>query len=298
MRPKYLELSEGGFSRKEDMLWSRLESCDLCGNSCGVNRINGVRGRCGSGLKVKVSSVSPHFGEESPLVGKNGSGTVFLSNCPISCVYCQNWQISQLGSGEEKTAEGLADMMLGLQRRGCHNINWVTPTQYVPQLVKSLRIASNKGLELPIVYNTGGYDRPEVIEGLDSIIDIYMPDVKYGGNSNSEKYSEAKGYWDVVRDNLKEMHRQVGDLKINDNGVAERGLLIRHLVLPNGIAESERVLRFIAEEISGDSYVNIMDQYYPAYKASDYSEIDRRITGEEFKEVIVVARKLGLNRGF
>lgn len=298
VRPRYLSLSRESFSRKTEELHKRLKSCGLCGNRCGVNRIEGVKGRCGAGVNMKVSSVQAHFGEETPLVGRSGSGTIFLSNCPMKCVYCQNWRISQKGVGTEKTEEEVAELMLDLQERGCHNVNWVTPTHYVPQLVKSLRIAKEGGFETPVVYNTGGYDDPEVIELLDGIVDIYMPDVKYGSDKKGEKYSNVGNYWDVVRKNLKEMHNQVGDLKVDGEGIARRGLLVRHLVLPNGIAGTEKVLRFIARDISQDSYVNIMDQYYPRYRAEEYDGLRRKVKRKEVEDAKQRARELGLHRGF
>ncbi len=247
---------------------------------------------------MKVSSSFAHYGEERPLVGRGGSGTIFLSNCTSKCVYCQNWTISQGEEGKEVSEEEVALSMLFLQRIGCHNINWVSPTHYVPQLVKSLLIAREGGLEIPIVYNTGGYDCEDTIRLLDGIVDIYMPDIKYGSNENGSKYSKVQNYWDVVRKAVKAMHRQVGDLKINERGIAERGLLIRHLVLPNDIAESEKVLEFIAKEISTNSYVNIMDQYRPCHNASKYEELSRPITRREYLKVIEKAVHLGLSRGF
>ncbi len=297
MDPFYLSISEESFREKVEELWKTLSCCKLCGWECGVNRFK-EKGACRAGVKMEVSSAFPHFGEEEVLVGRNGSGTIFLSNCSCKCVYCQNWPISQGGEGREVTEEEIATTMINLQKLGSHNINWVSPTHYVPQLVKSLSIAKELGLRIPIVYNTGGYDSIQTIQMLDGIVDIYMPDIKYGSNENGLKYSKVKDYWDVVRIAIKEMHTQVGDLLINDKEIAERGLLIRHLVLPNKKSESEKVLKFILNEISPDSYLNIMGQYRPCFKASKYKELTRPITRREYQEVIDKARELGLHRGF
>ena len=297
MEPSYLSLSETDFKSRVEKLWDKLTSCDLCGNQCNINRFE-KKGSCNAGLRMEVSSSFPHYGEERVLVGRGGSGTIFLSNCTCKCVYCQNWTISQSGEGKEASEEEVAITMLFLQKIGCHNINWVSPTHYTPQLVKSLIIAKEGGLKIPIVYNTGGYDSEDTIKLLDGIVDIYMPDIKYGSNENGLKYSKVNDYWDVSRKAVKEMHTQVGDLKINNYGIAERGLLIRHLVLPNDIAESEKVLEFIANGLSTDSYVNIMDQYRPCFNASEYEELSRPITRREYTKLIDKAELLGLHRGF
>lgn len=298
LKPRYLSLDEEEFSRKVDELEDMLSSCKLCGNECGVNRLDGEIGKCGAGKDVKISSYSAHYGEEPPLVGEGGSGTVFLSYCPMTCVYCQNWRISRRGYGSERGVDDVAKIMLSLQKTGCHNVNWVTPTHYVPKLVEALKVARSEGLKIPVVYNTGGYDNPEVIRVLDGVIDIYMPDIKYGSDENGKKYSDVEGYWKTVRENLKEMHRQVGCLEINEERIAEKGVLIRHLVLPGGIAESEEVLKFVAEEISPDSYINIMSQYRPEFKACEYDELSRRVRPDEIKKVKERARDFGLYRGF
>jgi putative pyruvate formate lyase activating enzyme len=290
-----MKLSKKAFANRIEELYNILNSCSLCGHRCKVDR-NKERGVCGVGVKVKISSAFPHFGEERPLVGTHGSGTIFLSNCNCKCVYCQNYDISHFGKGVEVSEEEIAKKMITLQDIGCHNINWVSPTHFAPQLVKALFIAREKGLKLPVVYNTGGYDSPELIEMLDGIIDIYMPDIKYGSNENANKYSGAKDYWDVVRVSVKKMHSQVGDLVIDNFGIVRRGLLIRHLVLPNDIAKSDRVLEFIREELSEDTYVNIMKQYNPCFKASDYQELARGITQEEYVKVLNKAKELGLRR--
>ena len=291
----YLELDRKEFERRIEKAFSLLEDCRLCGRECGVNRLKGEKGACRTGREVIISSFGPHFGEESPLVGRHGSGTIFFTNCNLSCVYCQNYTISQLGEGEVASEEALANIMIYLQRVGCHNINLVSPTHVMPQILKAIFIAREKGLRLPIVYNTGGYDSIETIKLLEGIVDIYMPDMKYSDPDMGLKYSKVKNYPEVNRIAVKEMHRQVGDLVIKD-GIATRGLLIRHLVLPNGIAGTEETLKFIAEEISKNTYVNIMDQYRPAYKAHEYPELSRGITGKEFKDAIDLAKKYGLTR--
>ncbi len=293
--PVYLQLSDKVFKKRIEELYGILNACALCGHKCKVDR-NYEEGVCNAGMSAKISSVFPHFGEERPLVGTHGSGTIFLSNCNCKCVYCQNFDISHLGKGEELSEEEIACKMIYLQEIGCHNINWVSPTHFAPQLIKSLFIARERGLKIPIVYNTGGYDSPDLIRMLSGIIDIYMPDIKYGNNKKAFKYSGVKNYWDIVRNSVKEMHTQVGDLIIDDFGLAERGLIIRHLVLPNSLAGSVEVLKFIADEVSKDSYVNIMKQYTPYFKASDYEELTRGITEEEYNRVLNEARKLGLRR--
>lgn len=294
-KPNYLKLHESGeLKDKIDALYNILESCELCPRKCGVNRLKGEKGFC-KAEKLKVSSYFPHFGEEDPLVGVHGSGTIFLTYCNLRCVYCQNYEISHLGVGEIVSEERVAKMMLELQALGCHNINFVTPTHYAPQLVKAIAIAVEKGLRLPIVWNCGGYENVEIIKLLENVVDIYMPDIKYSSSEVAKKYSFAPDYFDRCKEAVREMHRQVGDLKIQ-NGIAYRGLLIRHLVLPNNLAGSEEVLKFI-RSLSKDSYVNIMAQYRPEGEAYKYKELNRRITKEEFMKVIELAKKLGLTRG-
>ena len=299
MLPLYIEkLSIPELIERSNKLNYLLESCTICPNQCGIDRRYDNSGLCHSTDKVIITSVSPHYGEEPPLVGRFGSGTIFFTNCNLSCEFCQNYDISHLGAGREVSIQELAESMLALQNRGCHNINLVTPTHFAPKIVSALIIAIEKGLEIPIVYNCGGYESVETLKLLDGIIDIYMPDIKYSINENALKYSGIENYWGVVQSAVREMQRQVGDLKINRSGIAQRGLLIRHLVLPNQIAGSEKVLDFIADELSKDSYVNIMDQYRPAYRAYHYDEINRRITRNEYQEVIQYALKIGLSRGF
>ena len=297
--PSYMALHDSGELRTRiGELVSFLESCTLCPRECRVNRLQGDVGVCGAGRTLKVSSAFPHFGEEPPLVGQRGSGTIFLSHCNLRCVFCQNYDISHLEDGQESTLDEMAEHMLTLQRRGCHNINFVTPTQYAPQLIASLPKAIEMGVRVPLVYNCGGYESLEVIKLLENIVDIYMPDAKFFDPEPSEKYCNARDYPDVIKSVLKEMHRQVGVLRINQKGIAERGLLIRHLVMPEGLAGTEGMVKFIAEELSRDSYVNIMSQYHPQYKAYQSPELDRRITQEEFREAIMIALRFGLDRGF
>ncbi len=297
--PSYISLSEKGeLKQRAKALQDFLQECRLCPRECRVNRTNGEVGYCGAGYELMVSSAFPHFGEEPPLVGYHGSGTIFLTHCNLRCVFCQNYDISHLGRGEKITPFDMARAMVKLQEIGCHNINFVTPTHYAPQIVASLVKAVEMGLRLPIVYNCSGYESLEVIQLLEGIVDIYMPDVKFMDGRYSARYSNAPDYPEVVKRVLKEMHRQVGDLKTDSNGIAERGLLIRHLVMPNGVATSGSVLRFIAEELSVHSYVNIMDQYRPEYRAHEYPEIGRRITHKEYAEAVQLARSFRLYRGF
>lgn len=277
-------------------LYELMRECRLCPRRCGVNRLEGETGFCRTGAKPVISSWGPHFGEERPLVGRYGSGTIFFTYCNLGCIYCQNWTISHLGEGEETTVERLSSIMLMLQSQGCHNINLVTPTHQTPMIVEALLIAKEKGLEIPIVYNCGGYESLETLKLLEGIIDIYMPDIKYMSEEYAKRYSFAPDYPEVVKVAVKEMHRQVGDLRIDKRGIAVRGLLVRHLVLPNNIAGTEEVVRFIAEEISKDTYVNIMDQYRPCYKAYEHPELSRRISRKEYDDAIKSALRAGLRR--
>lgn len=293
--PSYLSFN---LKAIKDKVLSLLTECQICPRECGVNRLKNEKGHCQTGRYAIVSSYGPHFGEERELVGTSGSGTIFFSYCNLNCLFCQNYEISQLGEGRERDKEALAKIMLYLQEIGCHNINLVSPTHIVPQFLEALEIAVKGGLRLPIVYNSGGYDKVETLKLLAGVIDIYMPDAKYSDDENARRYSNAPNYFEINKAALKEMHRQVGDLVCDERGIAQRGLIIRHLVLPNKIAGSFSVLEFIAQEISKDSYVNIMAQYRPCYHANRYLELSRRITDKEFEEVIEYARNLGLHRGF
>jgi len=293
--PSYIGLYESGaLDERIRELYEILESCELCPRKCGKNRLKGEEGFCRSGRELIVSSYGPHFGEEEPLVGTRGSGTIFLTNCNLRCVYCQNYEISHLGIGREVSTERAAEMMIELQRRGCHNINLVTPTHFTPQIARSIKDAIKKGLRLPIVYNCGGYENVETIKLLEGIVDIYMPDIKYSSEEPAKKYSDAPDYFDRCRESVEEMYRQVGDLK-TDEGIACRGLLIRHLILPNDLAGSKEVLRFVSG-LSKDSYVNIMDQYRPEGEAWDYEELGRRPTRKEFYRAMEMAKEFGLHR--
>lgn len=273
-----------------------LKDCCLCPHQCRVDRLSGETGKCRTTSDALVSSYGPHFGEESPLVGSKGSGTIFFTNCNLSCVFCQNYHISQLGQGEIVTNHEIARMMLALQEMGCHNINLVSPTHVVPQILDALNVASGSGLSIPIVYNCGGYESVETLRLLDGVVDIYMPDMKYSDKGNGRKYSGAGDYPEMNRAAVKEMHRQVGDLQIDERGVATRGLLVRHLVLPAGIAGTEGVVCFLAEEISTDTYLNVMSQYRPSHRACDFPELSRSLTQEEFIEAVRIARRYGMER--
>ena len=307
MYPSYLNLSKKELDLRIEKLFKILENCEICPRKCHVNRLKGKRGYCQLGFLPMVSAFHPHFGEEKPLVGTYGSGTIFFSSCNLACVYCQNYEISQLRIGEEISFEKLAEMMISLQNRGCHNINFVTPTPQIPQIIKSLHIAIDKGLRIPLVYNTSSYDSVEVLKLLDGIFDIYLPDARYSDDKVAQKYSNAPNYFGIMKKAVKEMHRQVGDLEISNcklkienleipKGVAIRGLLIRHLVLPNRLAGSEKIFGFLTKEISDNTFLNVMDQYWPAHRAFEFPELSRRITKEEFQETINLAKKAGLKR--
>jgi len=296
-RPSYLKLSPQELRQRSEQAWELMASpCRVCPRHCKVDRRqDDKRGFCRVGVRALVSSFSPHFGEEPPLVGVGGSGTIFLASCNLACVFCQNWEISQARWGREVTDEQLAAAMLRLQALGCHNINFVSPTICVPQILAALPYAVAGGLRLPLVYNSGGYDSLEALRLLDGIFDIYMPDIKYADEAFARKYSLVKDYYPVARAALKEMHRQVGDL-VTEDGVAVRGLIIRHLVLPQGLAGTAEVMRFIAQELSVHSYVNVMAQYRPENKARNYLELSRRLSVEEYQESLELARAQGLYR--
>lgn len=275
---------------------ARLEECSLCPRCCGVNRLAGEKGKCRVASQALVSSYGSHFGEEAPLVGRYGSGTIFFTYCNLGCSFCQNYTISQLGEGSPVDSEELAGIMLSLQARGCHNINLVSPTHVVPFILEALELAVSRGLCLPLVYNTGGYDSLATLKLLDGIVDIYMPDMKYSDAETAERLSGVKNYPQVNKAAVKEMHRQVGDLQLDEHGVAQRGLLVRHLVLPNHLAGTEEVVRFLAEEVSTNTYLNIMAQYHPCYKAFELPELARPVSRQEFSEAIELAHQYGLYR--
>ncbi len=294
--PSYLALHKSGeLARRAHSLVADLESCEICPRLCRVNRLENEHGYCRSGRLAKASSCSPHFGEEAPLVGRGGSGTVFLTNCNLLCIFCQNYDISHLSEGVEVAPRQMAEMMLSLQQRGCHNVNFVSPTHFVPQIVEAIDIAAGEGLRLPIVYNCGGYESAETLKLLDEIIDIYMPDAKYSSGEVAEQLSEAADYPERMREGIREMHRQVGDLELDENGIAVRGLLVRHLVLPSDLAGTTDVMEFLAS-ISADTYVNVMAQYRPCHKAGEVEAVGRRITREEFQQAVQATLDAGLTR--
>jgi len=268
----------------------------LCPRHCGVNRLAGESGKCHITRQAVISSYGPHFGEESPLVGRHGSGTIFFTYCNLRCVFCQNYTISQLGEGWAVDKEELAKMMLSLQAKGCHNVNLVSPTHVVPYILEALELAVGMGLYLPLVYNSGGYDSVETLELLDGIIDIYMPDMKYSNDKIAEQLSGIKDYPKVNKAAIKEMHRQVGDLQLDEQGIAQRGLLVRHLVLPNRLAGTEEIVAFLAHEVSTNTYLNIMAQYHPCHKAFDIPQLSRPVSKQEFNEAIDLAHRQSLNR--
>ena len=296
-QPRYLALLEKGLlEERAGAALSHLESCNACPLHCHVDRTAGELGVCKTGRFAQVSSYFAHRGEERPISGSRGSGTIFFTRCNLRCVYCQNADISQLSFGDEVNGAALASIMLGLQAKGCHNINLVSPSHVVPQILEGVHLAAKEGLRLPLVYNTGGYDSLEMLRLLDGVVDIYMPDMKYGDEDIARKYSLIKHYPEVNQQCVLEMHRQVGDLVTDDLGIARSGLLVRHLVLPNDLASSETILRFLAEKVSKNTYVNIMAQYHPSFKAGSYTELNRRIKPHEYWQVVNLAESLGLKR--
>jgi putative pyruvate formate lyase activating enzyme len=294
--PVYLKLSREELSRRAGLAREILKNCTLCPRNCGVDRTSGEEGFCGTGDRPYVSSSNPHFGEERPLVGVHGSGTIFFARCNLGCLFCQNWTISHHGEGAAVSFQKLADIMLSLQDSGCHNVNLVTPTHQVPMILSALEIAVEDGLRLPLVYNCGGYESAGTLRVLEGIVDIYMPDFKYIDPGVALRLSMAGDYPSAAKDAIREMHRQVGDLVMDERGVAQRGLIVRHLVLPEDLAGTEAVAKFIADEISPDTYFNIMDQYHPCYRSFEHPPLDRRITDYEYKKAVKASRKAGLTR--
>ena len=294
--PAYLELHRAGELEQRAKAAERLlEACRVCPRECLVQRLQGETGVCGVADQAMVSSYGPHFGEERPLVGVGGSGTIFLAHCNLCCVFCQNFEISQQDGGRIVSTRELAGMMLDLQRTGCHNINFVTPTHQVPQILRALPIAVDGGLRVPLAYNCGGYESLETLRLLNGVVDIYMPDFKYADVGVAKRYSKVENYPEVAKAAFREMHRQVGDLTMDGRGTARRGLLVRHLVLPNDLAGTGEVVRFLAD-LSKDTYLNIMDQYRPCYRAHEYPALARRPTRAEFEEAFRLARDAGLHR--
>lgn len=295
-KPSYLKLKKGEIKNKAEKLWKTMEECCLCPRMCKAKRLDGKKGFCGADSNLIISSYHQHFGEERPLVGRYGSGTIFFSNCSLKCSFCQNWDISHMENGTKKTIEDLSEMMIELQDIGCHNINLVTPTHYLPHILFALDLAIEKGLNIPIVYNTSGFELVEILKYLDGIVDIYLPDFKYFNDEAAEKFSSgAKKYSTLVKSAILEMHRQVGVAVTPANGIMKTGLMIRHLVMPNNISGSKEIMKWISENLPKNTYINIMSQYYPYYKAREFSEISRDINPDEYYEIIDFAKKCGLN---
>jgi len=298
-RPAYLEsFQNGALDKAIGKLFGLLESCSICPRKCKVNRLNDEKGFCRTGLNPKVYSYMAHHGEEPAISGSRGSGTIFFSNCNMGCVYCQNYEFSQIGQGREVSLEELSKFMLELQEMGCHNINLVTPTHVLPQILKSLKIAISGGLRLPLVYNTGGYELPEIIKLLDGIVEIYLPDMRYADKGLALKFSNAQDYPRYNQASVKEMFRQVGTAQMDEAGIIKAGIIIRHLVLPNNIAGTEEIMRFIAEELSVDTCISLMSQYLPYHKAAEFSEIERRLKLKEYEAAKEMMEKCGLANGW
>lgn len=299
IRPSYIDLLESSeLKKRSELAISLLERCELCPRLCKANRLKGETGYCKTGRFVKVASHNLHFGEEPPISGSQGSGTIFFSHCNLHCIFCQNYPISQLGTGKPTTAHELAQMMISLQEKGVHNINLVTPSHVVAQFIEALYLAAKDGLKIPIVYNSSGYEGLNALELLNGIVDIYMPDIKYFDDETALKYSNALNYWKTATSAVKEMFRQVGPLKMDENKIGVRGILIRHLILPSGLSESKTVFEFIANELSKEVPVNLMSQYFPAHDAVNNPIINRRITRKEFEEAESWLHEYGLDEGW
>ncbi len=295
--PSYLDLHKRGIlEERAAEARERMKSCSLCPRECRVNRLEDEKGFCRTGRNSVVSSYSPHFGEEDPLVGTGGSGTIFFTHCNLLCLFCQNYEISHLGEGRECSPDRLARVMLHLQEQGCHNINFVSPSHVVPQILTALSIAIEKGLKIPLVYNTGGYDSLETLQLLEGVFDLYMPDLKFLDGEISQRYCRARDYPERAQVAIREMHRQVGDLALDDRSIAKRGVLVRHLVLPGGLAGTREAMRFLAREVSPETYVNVMAQYHPCGEAMEHPPLDRRITHKEYEEALDIAREEGIRR--
>ena len=293
----YLELLRSGKLRERiEAARSLLEGCSVCPHSCGVNRLADEAGKCHTPREAIVSSYGSHFGEEAPLVGRHGSGTIFFTNCNLGCLFCQNYSISQLGEGQKVSKEELANIMLSLQAKGCHNINLVSPTHVVPQILEALELAVESGLYLPLVYNSGGYDSVETLRILDGVVDIYMPDMKYDNDETARELSGIESYPTINKAAIKEMHRQVANLDLDEEGIARRGLLVRHLVLPHRLAGTGGIVDFLSKEISPNTYINIMAQYHPCYNAFQIPSLGRPISYAEFREALYLAQEAGLSR--
>lgn len=299
MYPGYLELYRSGKLKEIAVeLFGSLSSCAICPRKCRVNRFEDKRGYCKTGLKAKFFSFMAHQGEEPPISGSRGSGAIFFACCNMSCVYCQNYEFSQLGQGKEVSDLELAEIMLKLQAMGCHNINFVTPTHVLPQILNALLIAIPGGLNIPIVYNTGGYELPEIIARIEGVVDIYLPDMRYSDADMAKDYSNAPDYPEYNQASVKEMHRQVGIANINKEGIMETGVIIRHLVLPNNISGTDKIMRFIGLELSSDTYVSLMSQFLPYYKASEFKDLNRRLSFKEYGLAKQALEEFGIGNGW
>jgi putative pyruvate formate lyase activating enzyme len=297
LAPSYLRTDQKGLLKEKiAAAYDILSQCNLCPRNCLVDRHHGERGLCRTGDQPVVSSYSAHFGEEDPLVGSRGSGTIFFTHCNLYCIFCQNYEISHGGEGEEISVGDLAAMMLILQKRGCHNINFVTPSHQVYQILAALSQAIKGGLNIPLVYNTGGYDALETLRLLEGVIDIYMPDFKFWDPGVAQDLCQAEDYPEIARQAVKEMHRQVGDLVLDEQGVAQRGLLVRHLVLPDGLAGTREIMEFLVQEVSPNTYVNVMGQYRPCGRAGEHPSLRKFLTGLEHEQAQQLARDAGLSR--
>ena len=296
-KPAYVKLlSNNELAQRVTQAYDMLSKCCVCAWNCGVDRLAGKLGICRTAERAKISSYGPHLGEEDPLRGWRGSGTIFFTRCNLRCQFCQNHDISQTDVGEDVDAVQLAAIMLELQSLGCHNINLVSPSHVVPQIMAAVLVAVQAGLRIPLVYNTGGYDAIDMLKLLDGVVDIYMPDMKYASAQIARFYSKIPNYPQANQAAVREMHRQVGDLQLDENGLASRGLLVRHLVLPNDLAGTEEIVRFLAEQISPNTYLNLMDQYRPAYNAERFPKLKRRATPQEFQAAVNMAHAAGLHQ--
>jgi putative pyruvate formate lyase activating enzyme len=294
--PPYLALHRSGeLRRRGATLWAMMDGCRLCPRECSTSRLDGEEGSCGASAQLRVTSAHPHFGEERPLVGSGGSGTIFFTHCSLRCAFCQNWEISQAGEGRDRSVDELAQMMLSLQERGCHNVNVVTPTHYSAHILLALHEAAAKGLRIPLVYNTSGWERLEILEMLDGVVDIYLADFKYADGAMADRYSSgAASYPELTETALLEMHRQVGVARPAEDGVVYRGLMIRHLVMPNGASGTREVVEWIASHLPKDTYVNLMSQYRPEHEALGDPRIGRRLIRDEYQRAVGWARDAGL----
>ena len=275
-----------------------LKSCNICPHKCGVNRLNGIKGRCKCDNKIKIALASVHNYEEPCISGKNGSGTVFFSNCNLNCIYCQNYEISQLGKGKEITIEHLAQIFIKQQEKNVNNINLVTPTMYVPQIIEAIKIARKKGLNIPIIYNSNGYENVETIKKLNGYIDIYLPDLKYYSNEIAKKYSKIDNYFETAISAIKEMQKQVGNPIFNEKGIIQKGVIIRHLILPHHLLNTKNILKYVKENFDENTYISIMAQYFPTYKAKEDRLINRKLTKKEYKEIENYLYLLNLKNGY